>query len=451
MRRVRVLKFGGASLRDAASVHRVCGLVQRFGGERPVVVVSAIEGVTRLLEASLEEAARGRLVWDGLRIRHRSLLTELGLRGDLLDRHLFDLCCVLTRLAEGAAATDDTRPVDFVLAFGERMSARVVAAALAREGQAAVPVDAYDAGLVTRGSGALTPPSLGASRLRRALAGVRGASVVTGFLALDAGGHVTTLGPNGSDLSAVWIGAALEAREVQLWKEVPGILRADPAVVGESALLRTIGRDEAASLARHGAQVLHPAALGPARGSDLEVWLRDVRDPGGPGTRIVAETRFAGPLAIARRAGLSLLELAWSERVAPDGSRPSGTRAGALAVLFEWLRRAGAELVGCQAGPERVQVLVAARRELRAPPGLSAAPHLRRGLASVTVVGRGLAAGDVGERLLASARALDPDALPWADAASLGVLVREPLAAACVRAAHDELFGRDRLESPAAG
>ena len=103
-----------------------------------------------------------------------------------------------------------------------------------------------------------------APEVRAALGEIPGIPVVTGFVAVDRGGDLTTLGPNGSDLSAVWFGEALSASEVELWKDVPGFLTADPKVVPAAKPLASIGRTEAIELAIHGAELLHPAALEPA-------------------------------------------------------------------------------------------------------------------------------------------------------------------------------------------
>ena len=107
-------------------------IVREHGGERPIVVVSAHQGVTDLLERSAAAAEEGRVVWDEVRVRHRTLLRQLGLHGDLLYRHLRDLRAVLEELS--SSPQWNRRSHDFVLSFGERMSARIVAAALRGEG-----------------------------------------------------------------------------------------------------------------------------------------------------------------------------------------------------------------------------------------------------------------------------------------------------------------------------
>ena len=139
---------------------------------------------------------------------------------------------------------------------------------------------------------------------------------MTGFLALDEEGHVATLGRNGSDLTAVWIGEAVGAEEVHLWKTVDGIHSADPRLVPGAQRIDQLDYATAAELALQGAEVLHPAAMEPARRSGLPIRVRGVHDPDSPGTRI------APPAAIAWGGGPAVLALA--HRRAAPAAGPEG-------------------------------------------------------------------------------------------------------------------------------
>ena len=289
-----VLKFGGAALADGRGVRRTCELVERHGGARPIVVVSAARGVTQLLEALWRGAAglaldgaAGASAEDGeaarrVRIRHRSLLSELGLDAEFLDRHLRELSWVLAAIRGRAAPSPADR--DHVLSFGERMSARIVAATLNRSGVPATPVDAYDLGLVSDSNhGRARPLPEQSERVKRTLAGVAGVPVVTGFVAIDEAGRLTTLGRNGSDLSAALVAAAVGAREVQFWKSVPGVHTADPELVPDARLIRRLDYARATQFARSGASVLHPEAIEPlaAAGIPARVVCFDAPDDEG--------------------------------------------------------------------------------------------------------------------------------------------------------------------------
>ncbi len=373
---MRVLKFGGTALRDGPAVRHAVRIVREFGGERPVVVVSAHFGVTSLLARAVEDAMRGAFEWDPLRVRHRTLLRQLELPGDFLDRHLSELHGVLEMLRNGKRA--DGRLRDFVLSFGERMSVRVFAAVLRREGIDATPVDAHDLGLVKRGAH-LTLPEDAPEAVARHLAQVRGVPVITGFLALDEEGFLTTLGRDGSDLTAVWFGAALAAEEVQLWKRVRGLMTADPHVVPTAQHLPLIGWSLATEIARHGSGVLHAGAVDPAHRARLTIHVRDLEDPDGPGSRIVGDERKPGVVAIAHRPNVAQL------RVRFDAER---SRSEQLLELFSSLAAAGVDPYLGSIDSDEAELLLTEDDALErvvadcVPDGV-----LTRGLSTVTLVG----------------------------------------------------------------
>ncbi|MCB9914951.1 MAG: aspartate kinase [Planctomycetes bacterium] len=291
-----VLKFGGAALADGKAVRRVCELVAAEP-TAPVVVVSAHDGVTEQLEACARAAAAGRLDTDALRIRHRGLLRELELDPELVNRHFYELRQVLVAVRHKRVLLAEE--LDFVLSFGERLSARVVAAALRRRGLAATPVDAYDLGLTTDSCYGRARPLPGVeASLRESLRGIPGVPVVTGFLAKDGRGNLTTLGRNGSDLTASLLAHAVGAERLVFYKSVAGILSGDPGEVEGARLLAELTLDEAAELAFHGAEVLHPRALEPLGTAELVVELRDVARPELAGTRLVGRGVRAAAVAV---------------------------------------------------------------------------------------------------------------------------------------------------------
>ena len=372
---MRVLKFGGAALRDGPAVRQAARIVRAEGGERPLVVVSAHEGVTSLLERTLESVHAGRLEWDPLRIRHRTILRQLELPGDLLDRHLRELRSILELI--GRRTRPDRRIRDLVLSFGERMSARVFSAVLRRAGVPATPLDAFDLGF-SIGSGRPERMDPAPARVGQALRGVPGVPVVTGFLALDDAGHLTTLGRNGSDLSAVWFAEAVGAREVQLWKTVPGVMTADPRLVPRARPLAALGWAEAAELAAHGSEILHPTALEPARRAGIRVSVRNVEDPRRRGTVVEGKTPSRGPVAVAHRPQLVRLRVAL-------GRNPQ------QAELWTALAEVGLEPVLAGFAGTTGEVFLTEPHRFADPievRGLRSAPE--RGWASAALVGRGV-------------------------------------------------------------
>ena len=381
-----VLKFGGAALADGAAVRRVCEIVsaQRAqDGAGPVVVVSAHAGVTDQLEELGRAAGAGALDPGSVRVRHRSLLSQLELPSDLLDRYWRALSALLAELA--SAGELGAPALDRVLSFGERLSARVVARALARHGVPATPVDAWDLGLVTDSRHGKARPLEGVgSAIAEAMGQVPGVPVVTGFLAKDVRGELTTLGRNGSDLTAAILAEALGADELVYWKTVPGILTADPAVVPEARLLSEVTYAEAGELAFHGAKVLHPAAVGPARRARIPVRVASALDPASPGTQLVEEHGGRGPRALAVRDDALVVRLAVD---APE------QRGACAARLFGVLEDCGVTpwLTGAEDGT--VWALVDRGAEVPAAlHQLGEGASIEGELATVTLVGEGVGA-----------------------------------------------------------
>ena len=344
------MKFGGAALADGDSVRRACELVAARLEERPAVVVSAHHGVTQLLRAAAQDAAEGSLRGDSLRLKHKALLRQLDLEPELLDAHLRELASVLS-LVHSRGALGDAE-LDYVLSFGERMSARVVAASLRRAGVPATPVDAFDLGLVSCSTHGRARPLPGyAQRVREALEGLTGVPVVTGFLARDERGALTTLGRNGSDLTAALLAEATAARELVFWKSVPGVMSADPRDVPDAFCLERLSFDDARRLALCGADVLHPEALAPARRSGATVRVLDVGAPDAPGTRLDADADARGPVAVASAPDLVRLDVSPSD---------DGHLAGRIAGLLDLLRGAGVEprFVGGGDHPQHLRILI---------------------------------------------------------------------------------------------
>lgn len=426
----QVMKFGGAALRDGAAVRRVCALIA--AADRPAVVVSAHHGVTALLERAAREAAEGRLETDAIRVRHRALLSQLELDPELLNRHFVELFGVLGEVR--AKGRLDAGELDFVLSFGERMSARIVAACLRKQGTLAAPLDAYDVGLLSDSRHGRAKPLPGTGEgLRASLAQVQGVPVVTGFLARDAQGRLTTLGRNGSDLSAALVAEAVGALELIFYKRVPGIMTADPARVPGARVIESIGFDEAAELAAHGAEVLHPGAIEPAVRAGFRVRVADVDAPERPGTVLSRDESVPGPRALA-----TLEPLFGFAFPVPS----LAGRADFLARAFDLLREAEVEpsIASVVGGGLHVFATQADGIESVAR-RLGPEAVLEDACSSITTVGRG--GTSIGARMLAAleAEGIRPrHAFAIDRSLSQTVLVAEPDSARALRALHAALF-----------
>jgi aspartate kinase len=432
----RVMKFGGAALADGPGVERVCALVREHGGPRPVLVVSAHQGVTEMLDTVARSAAEGILEGDRVRIRHRTLLRQLGLDSELLDRHFSEFFGLLDGVKQRGRLALEER--DMALSFGERMSARIVAHALRARGVLATPVDAFDLGLTSDSSfGNALPLSDSLGEVRAALEQVTGIPVVTGFLAKDRHGNLTTLGRNGSDLTAALVAEAVGAAELQLWKTVGGLMTADPKLVPDARVIERLGFAEAAEYAFHGAEVLHGAALAPARRAGLTVRLLDVNHPAAPGTRLDPQTRDHGPCGIAARKRVVRVLLP----LGPEADRPAR-----LAEIFGALARQRVEVGPLRHTGEHLSLLSAPGPALElALSQFGRRLRVENELALVALIGRHVADGalaDQAVRVLLEAGVEPIESHVGCRDLSQAFLVRAADLERAARALHGALLGR---------
>src|SRR3989441_4861416 len=293
-------KFGGASLASAAGITHAAKIVVAYRPAAQVVVVSAMSGVTdTLLEcaarASRGDAAHVHTAAKALRARHAEAARALVRRGVRLDELVGLIEAAFTeleQLAGGLGIVRDItlRTIDYLVARGERLSAQLFAAALEARDCPAAYVDATEV-VQTDGTFGNASPDLGRTvrSARRALGPVlaRGTvPVVPGFLGAAPDGQVATLGRGGSDLTATLLARVLGAREVSLWKDVPGLLTADPRIVPDARVVPQVHLREAAELAYYGAKVLHPRSLVPLLKQNVAIRIRPFADPASLGTEI---------------------------------------------------------------------------------------------------------------------------------------------------------------------
>ncbi len=339
-----------------------------------------------------------------LAARHRTLARALtrGVARKQLEesvREAFDECRALSNdLADLRELTP--RVSDYVVARGERLSARIVAAALGAAGHF---IDA--AGLIrTDGGYGEAFPNLAATdrATRRALTPLlrRGVvPVVPGFIGEGPTGETVTLGRGGTDLSASLIGRAIGAAEISLWKDVPGLLTGDSRIVPDARVLPNVHVREAAELAYYGAKVLHPRALIPLAGRRIPIRIRPVNDPAATGT-VVSAARTAGRPAVtalaANRAQALLMVQGNSMIGVPGIAARTFAALQNASIPVSFISQASSEYSICCTVPDqatatlaRKKLLAAFRAEIahREIEGVS----VRRGVATLAVVGLGMA------------------------------------------------------------
>jgi aspartate kinase len=330
---VIVVKFGGTSVGDAEAIRRAASIVVSRRDRRPIVVVSAMAGVTNALLAIAEQSSRGQLI-GAIRsievLRERHMQEAEALLGD--SDECADVCAEmsamideLAHLTEALNTLGDVTPrsLDAIAAYGEQLSSQLIVAAFKRCGVPAEHVDARDV-VITDDAFTRAEPNVDAIgeaslRLLAPLARDGRIPVLGGFIGSNTRHLTTTLGRGGSDYSAALIGAALQAEAIEIWTDVDGMLTADPRVVDGAQLLERVGFDEASELASFGAKVLHPMTIYPAVRLGIPVFVLNSRKPEGKGTLITFEAPRRPVTAIAGKNGVTLIRLRTPRMLLTEG------------------------------------------------------------------------------------------------------------------------------------
>ncbi len=310
-----IMKFGGTSVQDAEAIGRVVSIVRGRLREKPLVVVSALAKVTRLLleiahEAEARHEARTAELLSQLRERHVQVAEQL-LHGhpDLLQDTKAKLEHRFARLASfvgGVCQIGELSPRSEarIISHGELLSSILVNTAFNANGISSNWLDARRM-VVTDENYMSARPDLEVTgaNVRRAVAEEgKGAEVLLtqGFIATSTAGFTSVLGFEGSDYSAALFGMALGATRVEIWTDVDGIRTADPRAVSTTRRIEKVSYEEAAEMAAMGARVLHPLTIEPARKKDIPIRVLNSRNADCPGTLVTRSGEVpAGPKSIA--------------------------------------------------------------------------------------------------------------------------------------------------------
>ena len=322
-----IMKFGGTSVEDAASIRRVAEIIRERIHLKPVVVVSAMGKTTRKLLEAARGAAAGEkdscsAIIQDLQSTHEAEAQSLAAKNSpnypAID-HLFD---ELERLLGGLAVLGEVPPrgLDKILAYGELLSSAIVASALKEGGINSRLLDSRELIKTDNRFGGASPifeltnievnRGVGESLDRNEV------PVLQGFIGSTREGATTTLGFEGSDYTASIVGAALNADDIQIWKDVPGLMTADPRLHSGARTVKLCSFTEAAELTFFGAKVLHPKAIHPAARANIPVHIFNSKQPSATGTEIRATApRSSTPIkSIAYKRPVTLFH------VTPDAS-----------------------------------------------------------------------------------------------------------------------------------
>jgi aspartokinase/homoserine dehydrogenase 1 len=296
------MKFGGTSVGSAQAMSQVADIVEDdlASGNRVIVVVSAMSGVTDSLIDAARKAASGNK-WgylstsEALRDRHTETLNQLVPEGDDRDRtaaqinalvdDFVNLCNAINILGELTP-----RILDSIVAFGERLSSRVIAAVMRARG---IQARQYDAGqfIITddhyQAANVQWDITVDNVRSRLLPALQEGITpVLTGFIGQTRDGVITTLGRGGSDYSGAIFAAASDSDELIIWTDVDGVMTTDPRIDKRARVLPYVSYHEVGELAFYGAKVLHPKTVQPILDKEIPLRVRNTFNPAFEGTLI---------------------------------------------------------------------------------------------------------------------------------------------------------------------
>lgn len=290
---MKIFKFGGASVKDAAGLRNVASIISSYEHEPLLVVVSAMGKTTNaleeLLQLSFENQSYQQQV-NQLYEYHLQIVKELF--DDIHHDVHFQLAQrfqSLTRTLHKARKQNATQVYDEVVAHGELISTVIVQAYLAQTGLACHWIDARD--YISTNSlhkEAQINWSLTSSKINRELPQIlEEKTIITqGFIGRSPEGNTTTLGREGSDFSAAIFASCLNAESVTIWKDVPGVLNADPKLIKDTVLYPMLSYNEAAEMTYYGATVIHPKTIKPLANHKIPLLVRSFFKPEEPGTRI---------------------------------------------------------------------------------------------------------------------------------------------------------------------
>jgi len=317
-----VLKFGGTSVSSVANWHNIASVLRDrlAAGEHPLVVHSALSGITDRLELLLTAALQGRHaeVLDGIEAAHRKLAQGLGIEPGARFEGFMSELRHDAQLAAGSRLIDDALRAR-VMAKGELLSTTLGCVFLNAQGIDTAWIDARTALRTDERPGITLKASLLSAtcdfapdaQLQAAWGALDRVVITQGFIAANAAGETVLLGRGGSDTSGAYFAAKLSAVRLEIWTDVPGLFSANPRAVPGARLLRALHYDEAQEIASNGAKILHPRCVLPVRQYKIPLHVYATQAPDMEGTVVsgnVADSA-AQVKAIAIKKGITLVSM----------------------------------------------------------------------------------------------------------------------------------------------
>ena len=291
---MRIFKFGGASVKDAAAVRHVGQILTAYANTPLVIIVSAMGKTTNALEgivaAYFYEEGDAFALLNTLKNEHFELTHQLlGNDSEVVFDAINDLFVEIEWIIEEAPSESYDYIYDQIVSIGEMVSTHIVAAYLRSIGLPTTWIDARD---LIRTDNTYRDGNVDwadtQARMQRTIPPLlaQGFVVTQGFIGGTSENFTTTLGREGSDYTAAICAYCLNAVDITIWKDVPGVLTADPRLFADARLLPAVSYREAIEMTYYGAQVIHPKTIKPLQNKNIPLWVRSFIDPTSSGTRI---------------------------------------------------------------------------------------------------------------------------------------------------------------------
>jgi len=299
---MRVFKFGGASVKDAEAVKNVAGILQNYKGEQLVIVVSAMGKMTnaleRVVDAYYRKTGEAQARLEEVKQAHYTVLQELFEANDPVFDAVNDTLVEIEWVLEETPEESYDYIYDQIVSIGEFLSTRIVSAYLNKVGLPTTWLDARDViltdntyraakiqwDITVKNANRIVPPLL-----------KKGFVLTQGFVGGTSENFTTTLGREGSDFTAAIFSYCLDAESMSVWKDVPGILTANPRIFKNVTKIDHLSYREAIEMTYYGAKVIHPKTIKPLQNKNIPMYVKSFVEPDGEGTLISSDTEVYYP------------------------------------------------------------------------------------------------------------------------------------------------------------
>jgi aspartate kinase len=314
---MKVFKFGGASLKDAAGVQNVASILQRFSTEKIVIVVSAMGKTTNALEevvaAYVKQTGEAQALYDAFKERHYAIMRDLFDASDEVFTIINDTFVEGEWMLEEKPSDNYDYLYDQIVCMGELVSSKIVAAYLNKVNLKTTWLDARDVvatdNTYREGWVIWEKTQANAQKIVPPMFEQGNFVITQGFIGSTSENFTTTLGREGSDYSASIFSFCLNAESMSIWKDVAGVLNADPRLFENTIKLDRLSYREAIEMTYYGASVIHPKTIKPLQNKNIPMFVKSFLDPEAPGTEISSDLEETYPPIIVVEKNQALLHI----------------------------------------------------------------------------------------------------------------------------------------------